>query len=328
MKFLICFILNISISFSQSVQTVYGEDSRLDIVNSNDPLFKELARSVALVISNKSYQKKNNIIDLNFESFKSKFKVCEQERFSRQTSFGYCTSFLVGKDLLLTAGHCFDLKNTCRSTSFLFDYKINKDGIVDKEVNKDKIYHCKKIISIENSGDLDHALIKLDRVVKDRVPLLLSDMKQVEKGEQVLVIGHPSGLPLKIADGAQVRTSKNQKYFKSNLDTFGGNSGSPVFNLKTAKVEGILVRGDIDFIFAPWKTCKVSKVCRPGKCIGEDSTSVSALSFFDNLVEEQKQYYKENENIYKKAKRIYSLRNKERDYYRSKKYYLKSYWID
>ena len=60
-------------------------------------------------------------------------------------------------------------------------------------------------------------------------------------------MGHPSGLPLKYADGARVFETEND-YFSTNLDTFGGNSGSPVFNADTLEVEGILVRGDTDYV--------------------------------------------------------------------------------
>ena len=39
----------------------------------------------------------------------------------------------------------------------------------------------------------------------------------------------------------------NLYYFTANLDTYRGNSGSPVFNAITHKVEGVLVRGEQDF---------------------------------------------------------------------------------
>ncbi|OQB98875.1 MAG: hypothetical protein BWX80_03903 [Candidatus Hydrogenedentes bacterium ADurb.Bin101] len=64
------------------------------------------------------------------------------------------------------------------------------------------------------------------------------------------VIGHPSGLPKKIAFGSETRVRKNdaQGFFYANLDSYGGNSGSPVFNAEDGFVEGILVRGNTDFV--------------------------------------------------------------------------------
>ncbi|WP_420540401.1 S46 family peptidase (plasmid) [Paenibacillus polymyxa] len=46
------------------------------------------------------------------------------------------------------------------------------------------------------------------------------------------------------AVGAAVRDNPPNAFFVANLDTYGGNSGSPVFNSDTHEVEGILVRGE------------------------------------------------------------------------------------
>ena len=64
-------------------------------------------------------------------------------------------------------------------------------------------------------------------------------------------------------------------YFVANLDTYGGNSGSAVFNATSGKVEGILVRGENDYV---WRgSCRVSNKCPADGCRGEDVTKVSAL---------------------------------------------------
>ena len=63
------------------------------------------------------------------------------------------------------------------------------------------------------------------------------------------MIGFPSGLPCKVAANAKVSQNTDTFVFTGNLDTYGGNSGSPVFNLTTHEVEGILVRGGEDFEF-------------------------------------------------------------------------------
>ena len=72
---------------------------------------------------------------------------------------------------------------------------------------------------------------------------------------------------------------REKAIFTANLDTYGGNSGSPVFNSETHEVEGILVRGDTDFV--PLGKCMVSAVCPTNGCIGEDCTRVS--EFLDHL---------------------------------------------
>jgi hypothetical protein len=58
----------------------------------------------------------------------------------------------------------------------------------------------------------------------------------------VHVIGHPAGLPVKVASGKVTRNS-DLEVFETSYDALGGNSGSPVFNSVTHEVEGIHVRG-------------------------------------------------------------------------------------
>ena len=90
-------------------------------------------------------------------------------------------------------------------------------------------------------------------------------------GDPLVVIGHPAGLPLKVADGANVRSiGLSGQHFVANLDTYGGNSGSAVLNGVTGDVEGILVRGEMDFIYQ--NGCRVSNRCLNDSCRGEDVT--------------------------------------------------------
>ena len=89
--------------------------------------------------------------------------------------------------------------------------------------------------------------MRLDRDVVGVTPLAIRKSGQIPNKEDVYVVGHPQGLPLKFADGAFVRSNQDPLFFTSNLDTYRGNSGSPVFSLNTHEIEGILVRGGQDF---------------------------------------------------------------------------------
>jgi V8-like Glu-specific endopeptidase len=120
----------------------------------------------------------------------------------------------------------------------------------------------------------DYAFIELDRKVNDRQPLKVRKTGKISKGASLVVIGHPTGLPTKIADGANVRTLQG-KFFVANLDTFGGNSGSAVFNAETEEVEGILVRGETDYVYNSSLGCQVPNVCSNDACRGEDVTYIT-----------------------------------------------------
>jgi len=100
----------------------------------------------------------------------------------------------------------------------------------------------------------------------------------------IAVIGHPSGIPLKIASNAVVlRNEVDAPYFVTNLDTFGSNSGSPVINMDTYQVEGILVRGMTDYILSGDGSCvQVNRCPESGgaDCSGENVTKMEALNGF------------------------------------------------
>ena len=84
-----------------------------------------------------------------------------------------------------------------------------------------------------------------------------------------------------MAAGANIRKSVHRNFFVANLDTYAGNSGSPVFNTDTGLIEGILVRGEQDFVFTQ-AGCYLSNACPSDGCRGEDVTRVQwALPFVD-----------------------------------------------
>ena len=67
-------------------------------------------------------------------------------------------------------------------------------------------------------------LIRLDRPVNDiHKVLILSKENKIADNQSIYVIGHPNGLPMKYADGANVRDNNNENFFIANLDTYGGN---------------------------------------------------------------------------------------------------------
>ncbi len=255
-----------------SDKAIYGTDSRIDVNESKNAVHKRMANSVAVMIPEfvvwDTDKDKTSFMDLNL---KDTMKVCDAEPFAHQQTVATCTGFLVAPNLLVTAGHCVKSEADCGHNKWVFDYKVKKksDTTVGSIPNS-SIYSCKKIVESKLSSSLfskkDWAIIELDRPVKDRAPLKLSK-KAPSRGDNLYVIGAPSGLPLKIATG--VVRSKKLSHFSANLDTFAGNSGSPVFNSKTNQVEGILVRGDNDYteIFG---RCLVSTTYKENGGRGED----------------------------------------------------------
>jgi hypothetical protein len=133
----------------------------------------------------------------------------------------------------------------------------------------DDVYQGALILAREEDEDTgaDWALVRLARPVRHREPLPIRTSGKVADGRAIFVVGHPNGLPTKLAGGAKVRDNRRRAYFVANLDTYGGNSGSPVFDARSRKVEGILVSGEKDFVKNG--NCFVSLVCPDAGCLGE-----------------------------------------------------------
>lgn len=264
-------------------KVIYGDDNRKDLYAVDNNLHLELARSTAAMISTSLVVKQD---DGNYKLEGATLKdrgICADARFADQLTAASCSGFLVGPDLLVTAGHCVRDNFSCDGSKWVFDYGINHESDDTEEiiVSEASVYECKEIIErqLSRTDSNDFTLIRLDRVVTDRRPLSFRTEGRIEKKAAVVVIGHPTGLPVKVADGAWVRNSRNDIFFTTNLDTFGGNSGSAVFNATTGEVEGILVRGETDYVFNKDKGCREPYKCTNEGCRGEDVTRITNIQY-------------------------------------------------
>jgi len=258
-------------------KVVYGDDSRVDVVDSNNREFVRLSiataaridHSVIRIDGDRAFLQGSALVERGY---------CADDRFSLQIGAADCSGFLVGEDLLVTAGHCMNSKLDCTDFSWVFDYKADHNGKVDF-VMVANIYNCAEVIEqkLDPITKEDYALIRLDRKVSDRYPLEYRKTGQIENFESLVIIGHPSGLPTKIADNANVRTNDNEFYFVANLDSFGGNSGSAVFNARTGVVGGVLVRGEDDYNYDRYNACYRINTCRDDGCRGEDVTRITRI---------------------------------------------------
>ncbi len=280
-------LFSLSNSFA-SEKVIYGDDDRLDIFEVSDNLHLELARSTAAMIDASSLTTNGDKVTVTGSTLQSR-GICAGEKFANQITSANCSGFLVGPDLLVTAGHCIRRQLDCDSYRWVFDFAV-KEQSVDMaafQVPASSVYKCKRIIaqSLDRATQDDYALVQLERKVEDRAPLKVRTSGKVADRTELVVIGHPTGLPTKVADGAYVRNNTNNYYFVSNLDTFGGNSGSAVFDTKTGQVEGILVRGETDYEYDSSRGCRVPKYCENEACRGEDVTRITNVKALANPID-------------------------------------------
>ena len=270
-------------------KVVYGVDNRIDPINSMNEMFVHLSRSTAAQISASKLTKvkEEGFFKINDVSLEESFRVCSDERFAEQNANARCSGSLVGPDLLVTAGHCVD-QSACENNEFRWVFDYRNDEIVDLGIEANDVYNCKEVVHREFDSQTmsDFALIRLDRKVTNREPLKFRRQGKIEMDTPLVVIGHPSGLPTKIAGGATVKRNGEDYFFESDLDTFGGNSGSAVFNANTGVIEGILVRGAQDYRIDYSRACRVVNECDSvnGRgCSGEDVTRIRKVQIEDYL---------------------------------------------
>ncbi len=298
-----------------SNKIIYGEDHRQDLNGDVPAEWVEWSKATAAMVQSKDLVKVPGEDYYSFGDDKLSDNVCADERFADQPSLAFCSGFLVGKNLLLTAGHCITKETDCTEKyKWVFDYSVNETtGELNKIVDEN-IYSCKKIVSrelgtVDNillrkglkvslkaltnkmaSKKLDYALVELTRNAEGRTPLKfrkkarsgIFGLNRLREGDKLVMIGHPSGLPTKIADGAEV-IAKTGGYFHANLDAFGGNSGSAVINEESGEVEGILVRGKRDYKYDSSAKCYRPNQISDNQTLAEESTFVTDVEGLANI---------------------------------------------
>jgi hypothetical protein len=145
----------------------------------------------------------------------------------------------VAEDVIATAAHFVNEENLV-DIRFVFGFVMQDPITPITRVPDVDIYKGVEILHRVHNPECDWALVKLDRKVLNREIATLSKNK-VFNEQPIYIIGHPCGLPLKIAHGAYIK-DYTESYFRSDLDIYSSNSGSPVFCAQTHEVIGIVSR--------------------------------------------------------------------------------------
>jgi hypothetical protein len=258
-------------------KVIYGTDDRQDIVDlAAGPNRDDVDSVVALFRAGNITDNGNGTSTLRTQNFGTARNLCAGERFREQPTGAFCSGFLVAPDIIATAGHCVNAGNVT-TVRFVFGFRMRDATTAETVIGNAEIYSGASVIGRQEVGNgPDWALIRLDRAVTNHRIAGIRRSGKIGDTQAVHVIGHPVGLPTKFAGGAAVRDNQPSAFFVANLDTYGGNSGSPVFNSDTHEVEGILVRGETDF--ASQGSCTVSLVCPSTGCRGEDCTRTTEFA--------------------------------------------------
>jgi hypothetical protein len=265
-------LLSQSVNANYQSKVIYGEDNRLDYYESTKNM-QTLADSTVGLVDYRDLTESNGKFILKTQNYSKRMNLCPSERFYDQLSGPWCSGFLIGPNTMVTAGHCITSQSACEKVAFVFGFNKQNSVETTTSFNAEDIYRCKTVLHRDQDNfGADYAIVSLDRETT-RTPLKLAS-ELPGTSTELVVIGHPSGLPTKISAGAFIRNS-NTGFFNANTDTYGGNSGSAVLNVLTGEVQGILVRGETDFV---WEgNCRVSKKCPEYACRGEDITDIAEV---------------------------------------------------
>ena len=264
-----------------SDEVVYGNDDRLDVYAHPDAVLRARgSESTCAMMGNSVIDTSDpNNVRFRVSTLGAQRNLCPTERFRNDPAAASCSATLIDDDLVLTAGHCID-SSSCRDSRFVF--RFYRDGPNSlRRITSDDIFACTEVVvrRDETVGNqtLDFAIVRLDRSAAPRftpAPVRRND-PPLAVGANVAVIGSGSGIPYKIDSGGSVRDNRRAilDYFVATTDTFGGNSGSGVYETAQYTVAGILVRGETDYVNNG--DCSVVNTCSETGCRGEDITYVA-----------------------------------------------------
>lgn len=247
-------------------KAIYGSDSRQDICSSN---FKydnpEKMKAVAMFveksqliyagsIEGKMIYKVNSQTLEDSLSEMSGYPVCSSMKYKDEVAPGFCTGFLIDEngrnDELMTAGHCLEGSNVS-SIRVLFTLAADGRKVISDNSTyaKDLFVTEDQIFSIEGNQEFssDMTIATLNREVLNVEPLEITRKAFFKEGEELEMLGHPSGLTMKVAQGVVKSDEIYSNIIQAHISSFGGNSGSPVFDKASGKVAGILVSGQQDY---------------------------------------------------------------------------------
>ncbi|PCC73887.1 Trypsin-like peptidase domain-containing protein [Nannocystis exedens] len=175
---------------------------------------------------------------------------------------------------LVTASHCIAPQQIASTVvTFAFGLESVQDGRV--RIPADEVYELRaELVRCADDDPADWAIFELDREVVGRTirPLATEPIAALRP---VHIAGHPLGLPRKLAGNAVVRDNSAADHFKANLDAYGGNSGSPIFDAETHAIVGLLVSGQEDLM--PSLGCKLDQ-CMLDQCPGETCTRAALFA--------------------------------------------------
>ncbi|MEO8383119.1 MAG: serine protease [Acidobacteriota bacterium] len=179
----------------------------------------------------------------------------------------WCTGTLIGADLVLTAGHCFDVQDES-ATGWISPFKLGPDlkpmpapsaelaklqvvnfgyqvNAKTGAIRKPTVYPVVALLE-HRRGDLDYAIVRIGpgsdgKLPSAKIPAAAVSTSAPVLNELIAVLQHPQGKPKKVEAGHVLKVDSSEVFY-DDIDTLGGSSGSGVRD-KDGKVIGVHTNG-------------------------------------------------------------------------------------
>ncbi|MDA8164305.1 MAG: FG-GAP-like repeat-containing protein [Desulfobacteraceae bacterium] len=191
----------------------------------------------------------------------------------------FCTGFLVGPDLLLTAASCIPNEGLPEGTVARFNHQEDRRGRPLPTAD----YRCQKVLEIDRK--LGYALVRVaDEPGYDWGYLDLAD-DLAEAGEPLAVIGHPGGGAKRIFDGCRAEGSSGDGNLGLTCDAPIEMAGAPVIGSRSHQVVGVTGPGAIPAgkrgaVTGSRRLLAASPACEPLRTGGLLARGRGAAGFF------------------------------------------------
>lgn len=173
--------------------------------------------------------------------------VCPDEAFACEEALGTCSGTLIDGHTVVTAGHCFSslasirAGGSCNGTAVVFNWRMESGDRRAEVLRNRDVYYCHEVLAAHYRADTNEPDFAIFTIKRDRNgraatpvgapyrPVAISTTRR--SSGNILTVGHPSGIPVKVSPGSISRFSGaiGEIRFASNADLFPGNSGGGTF---------------------------------------------------------------------------------------------------
>ena len=147
-----------------------------------------------------------------------------------------CSGTLIGHDLFVSAGHCFD-PNPSPQTQVTFNFQTDPAA----NLRTEQRFPILGVLE-HRLGGVDYEIIRLGGNPAGTFGFTLVSPVDAAVGDIVCIIGHPATAPKQIEAGPVTALSGNQIRY-NDTDTLPGNSGSGILHGPTGRLVGVHTNG-------------------------------------------------------------------------------------